>query len=578
MLKDIINTKDKFDETYLSQYINEIESGKIHACWEMKQGLKNLAEEFYYDEYMFDTTKAYVYIDFIESNIKHTKAPFAGKPFLLELWQKALIEVLYSFKIKSIDSGKWVQRFVELLLWIARKNGKTTLIAALELTELFLCHPGSGIVCSGMNDKIADLCYTEINDMRVYIDPDSVVTWKNQKGIKNLLNNNFLRKISDSTRNKEGGNLVMAGIDEIWSLEGDTIYSPLRQSASTQEEYLIALFSSDGVIIDGFADKKLNEYLKIIKRENMIDADKRKLPWIYKMDTEDEVWKVNEQGINPLWQKANPSIGTVKKWGFMCDLCDEASVNMSTRLTFLTKDCNIKQGASERWLNPTVLEYNATYDLREFENYWAIGAVDLAETNDMVSAKVYLFKNNSSYKYVLQHYWIPKAKLEDPKMNDIKVGARYEEWESAGLLTIVDGNDIKDLGIVADWFWDVQQKYKIRIHKIGYDQKFKNDFIRRCDYYGWEDRRELIVINQSPETLHRAICQVEADIKDQLVIGLNAIDKWCLGNAGLKINGYDKAILKKSERNRRIDGAVTLVICQEMLNRYSQEVAELNPM
>lgn len=578
MLKDIITTKDRFEETYLHQYMQEIEIGNIHACWYMKQELKNLAEEFYYDEYRFDTTKAYVYIDFIETNIKHTKSPFAGKPFILELWQKALIEVLYSFKVKSIDTGKWVQRFVELLLWIARKNGKTTLIAALELTELFLCSPGSGIVCSGMNDKIADLCYSEINDMRVYIDPDSVITWKNQKGIKNLLNNNFLRKISDSTRNKEGGNVVMAGIDEIWSLEGDTIYSPLRQSASTQDEYLIALFSSDGVIVDGFADKTLNEYLRIIKRENIIDTDKRKLPWIYMMDTEEEVWKVNAEGINPLWQKANPSIGTVKKWGFMRDLCDEASVKMATRLTFLTKDCNIKQGSIERWLNSAVLEYNSTYELREFENYWAIGAVDLAESNDMVSAKVYLFKNNSSYKYVLSHYWIPKAKADDPKINDAKVGAKYYEWESAGLLTICDGNDIKDLGVVADWFWEVQQKYKINIFKIGYDQKFKNDFIRKCEYYGWNDREELIMINQAAEILNRPIYQVEADLKDQLVVGLNVVDKWCLGNAGLKINGDEKAMLKKSEKTRRIDGAVTLVLCQEMLNRYSQEVAELNPI
>ena len=577
MLKDIITTKDRFRETYLFEYLNEIECGNIPACWEMTQGLRNLAEEFFYDEYRYDTTKAYIFIDFIEHNIKHTKAPFAGQPFILELWEKALIEVMYSFKMISIDSGEWVQRFVELLLWIARKNGKTTLIAALELTELFLCKPGSGIVCSGMNDKIADLCYTEINDMRVYIDPDQVITWKNQKGIKNLLNNNFLRKISDSTRNKEGGNVVMAGIDEIWSLESDSIYSPLRQSASTQDEYLIVMFSSDGVIVDGFADKTLHDYIRIIKRENIIDADKRKLPWIYKMDTEEEVWQVDEKGLNRLWIKANPSLGTVKKLSFMRELCDEASVKMATRLTFLTKDCNIKQGSTERWLNPNILNYEANFERSQFENYWAVASVDLAETTDLVSAKVYLTKRNSSYKYVLAHYWIPRKKLEDPKINDVKVGAKYDEWESMGLLTVVDGNDIRDLGCVADWLWDVTQKFKINIYKIGYDQKFKNDFIRRCEYYGWNDREELIMINQSYDVMHRAICQVEEDLKDQLIVGLNVIDKWCLGNAGLKINGDEKSMLKKSETNRRIDGAVTLVMCQEMLNRYGQEILEILP-
>ena len=574
MLKEFITTKDKLHETYLWEYREEIRKGNIFVPVEMEMELDNLIEEFWSDEYRYDTTKAYVYIDFIETNIKHTKSPFYAVPFELDLWEKALIEVAYSFKMVSLDSGKWIQRFVEVLLWIARKNGKSTLIAAILLTELFLAKHGSQIICSGMNDGIADLCYTEINDMRVFIDVKQVLLWKNQKGLKNLMNSNFLRKISDSTRGKDGRNVAVAGIDEIWELKDDGIYSPIKQSASTQPEYIIFLFSSEGTVVNGFADKTLRDYERIIRKERLTDSDKRKLPWIYRQDSEDEVWDTNEQGINPLWQKANPSIGKAKLWSFLKEIVDEARNKTSTRLTCLTKDFNIKQGSTEKWFSPQQYSYEANFELADFKEYYCVASVDLAETTDMVSARIYIIRKNDRRKFTYQHYWIPRSKQEND--DDKKAGAQYLEWARKEMLTIVDGNDI-DLGIVADWLYDFVIKHKIYIHKIGYDQKFKRDFINRCEKYGWVDKEDLIVINQSPEVLHGANNQIEADIIDQLIYGLNEIDKWCLSNVGLKINGSGKSIICRSDKHHKIDGVATLVMCQEMLNRYKDDIVELLP-
>ena len=575
-LKPFIKTKDKLKDTYLWQYREAIRTGEIIAGEDMITELDNLIEEFMFKEYKYDTTQAYIYINFIENNIKHTKAPFYGKPFLLELWEKALIEVTYSFKMKSIDTGKWVRRFVEVLLWIARKNGKSTLIAALLLTELFLAKNGTQIICSGMNDGIADLCYTEIKDMKLFIDPDSALIWVNQKGLKNLVNQNFLRKLSESTRGKDGRNTSVAGIDEIWELLGDGIYAPIRQSASTQPEYVIFLFSSEGTVVNGFSDQKLKEYEKIIKREDTSITAKRKLPWIYRQDSEDEVWDTNEEGINPAWEKANPSLGKAKLYSFLRDIVEDARTKTSVRLTCLTKDFNIKQGQAELWFSPHQYNYDAEFDLKEFKGYYGVASVDLAQTTDMVSARIYLIRAEDKRKYTHQHYWIPRSKIENE--DDIKAGAKYAEWEDMGLLTVVDGNDIGDLGIVADWIYNFIVENKIYIEKIGYDQKFKTDFIKRCEYYGWEDRTDLIVINQSPETLDNANNQLEADLNDHLIYGLNDVDRWCLGNVGLKINGQGKSLICRSDRHHKIDGVATLVMCQEMLNRFKSELMEKMPV
>ena len=57
-------------------------------------------------------------------------------------------------------------------------------------------------------------------------------------------------------------------------------------------------------------------------------------------------------------------------------------------------------------------------------------------------------------------------------------------------------------------------------------------------------------------------------------IGLNEVDKWCLGNCSLKIDSKGKCSIVKIDgmQSRRIDGADSLVILQEIFNRYKTDL------
>lgn len=556
--------------SYLFEYREAIRRGEIIAGVEMKTELDNLIADLDDEQYRYDTAKANLTILFIENCVKLTKSPFYGKPMKLLLWQKALIEVAYSFKIKSLDTGDWVDRFNEVLLLIARKNGKTELIAALELAEMVLGRHGSDIICSGTNDNIASLCYDAIDTMRLLIDPDNKDTWKNQKGIKCFANNNKIFKLSESTRGKEGRNIDWAGIDEIHELQDDEIYKPIQQSTSTKPDFKIFMFSSEGFTNDGFLDKQLKEYRKIINGEDRKDSAKRKLPWLYTQDSEAEVWETNERGINPAWQKANPSVGVVKTWSYLRDRVDEARASKAARAFTLSKDFDFKVSNSTAWLDKSDYDYTTVFDLEDFRGATVIGAVDLSETTDTTNAKIMLRRKDDNRKYILSHYWIPESKLENA--DDKTAGAKYHEWAQKGMLTICEGND-NDLTLVADWFGELEQKYGLTVFKVGYDQRFKRDWVQRMEYYGKVDREDLIMINQSPDVLHTANCQVEADLKDRLLIGLNDMDKWCFGNAALKVDGRGKSLVVKidNEKARKIDGAVALIILQETFNRYKTD-------
>lgn len=558
--------------SFLLDYRSAIRSGEIKAGMDMVQELDRLIEDLDSPEYIYDTHDSDIRIDFIEHCIKLTKSPYYGKPMKLLLWQKAFIEVFHSFKIRSVDSGEWVDRFQESLLMISRKNGKSELIAAMQLTELILGREGSDIVCSGMDDGTADLAYQAIDTMRLMIDPKQVDTWRNQKGIKCLVNGSHIYKLSASTRQREGRNIDYAGIDEVWSLPADgDIYKSIQQSTSVKENYKIVMFGSEGFVVDGFLDKKRDEYSKIIAGEDDTEAAKRKLPWMYTQDSEQEIWQTDGDGISAAWEKSNPSIGKIKKFGYLRDRVDEARKSRVDRVFVLCKDFNIKQATAAAWLMPEDYRYTATYNIDELRGCICLGAVDLSETTDMTSARVLIVRKDDNTRYILQHYWIPEGKLDSS--DDKNAGAQYRQWAQDGLLTICEGNDI-DLTLVADWFYELYKQYGIMLYKCGYDVRFSREFVAKMESYGFECE----VVLQSKQTLSNAVKLCENDFRSRLInYNENPVDMWTLGNAALEVDNYGNCqIVKiKGKPGKRIDGAVTYSIVYEMFRRYRSDIIAL---
>lgn len=554
--------------TYLEEYRELIRSGEILVGVEMLTELDNLIEDLKNPEYRYDTTKADIMIDFMQNCIRLTKSPFYNKPMILMPWQKAWIESLYSFKIYDQELGKWVDRFTETLLLIGRKNTKSETSSALCDTEMCVGGEGMDIICASNTYEQSDILYEACDTMRMLIDPRNKDTWRNIKGLRCLYNNNKISKMSERTKAKEGKNIDVAVVDECHEMPDNTLVEPIVQSMSIKENKKLILITTEGFVNDGFLDDELKKYRKIIFGEHLDDSEKRKLPWLYTQDSEAEVWETNDDGINPAWQKSNPTlIYGVKKWGYLKGQVEEARKSKAKRAFVLSKDFNFKVSNSTAWLDKSDYDYIADFDIEDFRNCYALGAVDLSETTDMTNAKMLLCRKDDRRKYILSHYWIPQTKLEET--DDKETGAKYQEWASKGFMTIQDDNN-NDLSLVADWFYSFQEKYNIRLLKCGYDQRFKRDWLQRMEFYGWNDKEDLIMINQSADVLHSANCQVEADLKDHLLIGLNDIDKWCFGNAALKVDGKGKSLVVKIDnmKARRIDGAVCSVILQETYNRY----------
>lgn len=566
--------------SYLHLYAEKIKSGQIVAGTHIKQGIRRFLDDFDNPELRIDLSESDKRIRFIEHECKLYEAPFSGRPFKLELFQKAIIESIYAIEKwnpeANFGQGGWVRKYQDVLILIARKNGKTPLVAAISLSE-FMCGEMGTKILYGSNDfEQADLAFSATDAMREESPSMAKRTRRNQKGIffgnpkhrktkgkYSYQNKGSIRKISANGKNKEGRNIKVGVVDEVHEMEDDHLIMPIQQALSTQDEPLYFEITTEGFTEDGYLDHRLADAQKVLDGE--LDRPDWAI-WWYSQDSEEEVWQDEKS-----WQKSNPGIGVIKKWSYLRKQVEEAKSNPSQRAFVLAKDFNIKQNSSAAWLDEATIVNTETFDPEMLRGQYYIGGLDFAETTDLCSARALFEDQQTKKKYTLQMYFIPEAKADAILDDDSQLNPErknYREWEKQGLVVICPGAEV-DAELVAGWFVDLYEHYGMMPYKIGYDNWHSKDF------------QEIIAENFGKEVLERIgmdfmslsgpMRSLESDLgRNVLVYNNNEIDRWCLSNTGYKTNniGLIMPVKKYGTSKNRIDGTLSGIICYATFNRY----------
>ncbi len=535
---------------YLKEYYRQIQEGEILVGKELLTVLEGLIEDLNNPRYIFDEKPGKIRIDFIETFCKHTKSPFNGEPFILELWEKAVLQVAYGFKMADTN----LRRFNVVLLLVARKNGKTTFIAGIDLAEFFLSKGGVDIVCASNTTEQANILFEEINNMR----EQSKALSNEKRSKKNIFHiyspktKNKIKKLSAQSRNKDGYNIEVGCIDEVHEMTDSKVCDAIKQSQSTKSEPLIFIITTEGNTVGGFLDNKLDYVRKMIKGEIQ---DERVLPWLYTQDSVDEIYQDKRT-----WQKSNPSIGSIKTYSYLEDLMNKSKHDLGTRVTMLSKDFNIKQLEQGSWLTFDDLNNDETFSIEDLKDSYAIGGVDLSSTTDLTAAVLLLMKGDK--KFVITQFFMPSDVILKRKEED---NAPYDIWVQKGLITVTDGSQ-NDFSLVTQWFMNMIRTYNIRPLWVGYDPWNSLYWIKEMEELGFNMEK----VRQGVYSLSEPMKQLEADLKNNKVVyNNNPILKWCLSNTQAKVdvNGNIQPS-KLNSRYKRIDGTVALIIAYTVLNRY----------
>jgi phage terminase large subunit-like protein len=514
-------------------------------------------------EWEYDASKANHAIEFVENYCKHSKGKYGGQPFILELWQKALVAATFGI-VHKIDGTR---KFQEVILVVARKNGKSTLAAAIGLyMQIADGEPGAEVYACATKKDQAKIIWLEAKRM-VKKSPSL------RKRIKTLVselnsdfNDSFFRPLGRDSDSLDGLNVHGALLDEIHAWTDQNLYDVIVDGTTARDEPLVFITTTAGTVRESVFDLKYDEAERVINGYDDPNGYKneRLLPIIYELDNRSD-WQDEE-----CWYQANPGLGTIKKLDQLKNKVNKAKANSLLVKNLLCKDFNIRETTSEAWLTFEQLNNTATYDLETLKPRYGIGGADLSSTTDLTCATIIFMVPGDNTIYVLQMYFLPEDLL-DNRVKEDKIP--YDKWRDIGILRTTPGNKIHHK-FITEWFLEVQNEYDIYLFGGGYDSWSATYWIEEMKSSFGESWEPVI---QGKKTLSGPMKNLGADLESKRInYNNNPILKWCLSNTAVDIDKNDNIQpIKTSNQRRRIDGTASLLNAYVYLEKHYEDYISL---
>ncbi|MDW4231609.1 terminase large subunit [Staphylococcus saprophyticus] len=527
---------------YIEQYYQAMEDGNIIVSNRVRKQYQKLVQDIKeHPKYVFDDAKANRAIKFIETFCKHSKGELAGKPLKLALFQRAYVSALFGF----VDKETGYRRYTESFFFVARKSGKSTMLAAIALYMLMADgESGSEVYSVASKRDQANILFDQAHEM-IKQSPDLNKNIRKRKSDLYFPHNfSKMQSLGKNSNSLDGLNAHLVVIDELHSIQDRNLYEVMKQSQSARTQPLLIMITTAGTHRGTIFDD-LYEYAC-----NVVDGnfeDDNFLPIMYELDHKAE-FKMPDR-----WQKANPALGISKKVEDLERKVARAKNNPNDLTGILTKDFNIRETTDSAWLTFEDIVNEATFDIKDFAGTYAIGGADLSITTDLSCATLLFVDPETEIRYVHQMYWLPQDNLQK-RVEEDKIP--YDKWHEQGYLRLCSGNTI-DYSDITDWFLEMLNEYDVTPLWIYYDNYSARYWVDEMEGYGFK----MIRTQQGARTLSLPMQNMGADLqKNKINYNNHPILKWCLTNTGVETDRNGNIVpIKNQSPKRRIDGTASML-------------------
>lgn len=527
---------------WIRAYLDKIEAGEIVTSKRVRKIYQRLA----YDmdnpgKYRFDEAKANRPIEFIERFCKHSKGEWAGQPVRLELFQKAFISALFGF----VDSETGLRKYREAFFMVARKNGKSTMLAGIALYMMLADgEAGAEIYSVATKKDQAKIIFDEVCHM---VSQSPYLRKHIKKRKTDLYFSAAMSKMQALGKNSDtldGLNSSCVIIDELHGIKDRNLYEVMKQSQSARRQPLLVMITTAGTVRECIFDDTYEYACKVV--DGVIN-DPTFLPIIYELDAKAE-W------TDPAaWFKANPGLGRIKKLEDLVAKVERAKQSPKDLSGILCKDFNVRETRYNAWLDFDSINNEEKFSLEDFRGAYAIGGADLSLTTDLTCATVLMMHPETHKRYIHQMYWLPEENFTQ-RVEQEKIP--YDKWLEAGLVRLCKGNTINYSDVTA-WFLEIVKEHGITPLWVYYDSWSARYWVEEMEGYGFP----MVRCIQGAKTLSLPMQNLGADLQAKKVIyNNNPVLKWCLTNTGIQEDRNGNIVpVKNSNAKRRIDGTASLL-------------------
>jgi len=509
-------------------------------------------------EYYCDTELAGTIIMFI-AHLKHTGGKLGGVNFQLLPFQVTFI--VETLAVMQHKNG--YRKHKEVIMFVSRKQGKTELLAAINLWMFFMDKEKQKEQYVIASDILqASILYAAIISMLKQTNwlEDLVQIFKAEKKIQTVDETfvDYFKVLSATAGTKDGlkGSLITS--DETHSYPDSALFDVMSESMAHREQPLSIMISTAGYNKMGFFHRKLLYARQVM--EGIIDD-----PSMFLMDfglPDDADWEDEKN-----WIKCNPALGYGVKMDYLRDKFNKALHSASDEVSFRTKHLCQWVDSAKTWISSKDWKASHTKDFNEDDliGRECYAGLDLSSTTDITSfVLVFPWDDGTGYDVITRSF-IPK---DTARVRSKEDRVSYLDWAKEGHMTLTEGNiiDYEDL-----YYHIMQDVAKFTILQIAFDRWNSTSLITKL----MQEGVECVAVGQGFKTISPAVKAVESLVlTKKLNHDNNPILAWAISNVALETDAAENYKLSKEKAIERIDPAVAL--CMAVIRAESFREAEID--
>lgn len=533
------------------EYALDVVNKRVVTCEMVQLAAQRYLDDIECPAFVFREKTATAYIDFFSRCLRHTVGQYAGQPFEPLPWQQFVLWNLYGF---HLPNGR--RRFNYAYISVARKQGKTTLMAGMALAALILDDEMSCEIYSAATKR--DQSRIVFDEARRMVLSSPLLKKYLSAGRHEITATKTFGRftyLSSDANTLDGTNPHLAIIDEYHGHPTDEVSNVIKSGMQARENPLHLTITTAG-LNKNVPCFKLHQTCRDILRG--VKNDPAQFAIMYELDESDE-----KKWTNPaVWIKSNPSMGHTITESALAKQCTQA-VNMggSAEIEFRTKHLNVWTTSAKTWI-PDRFWQLCESDMEPTGP--CFGGMDLASVSDLTT--VVLVWPDSERVVVRGWYWLPRDTFDALLAQN--PGHIFREFAQLDNFTLTDGNAtdyaaIRRLlsgvhmvaGTMTEEHDNLMRRYDIR--KIAFDRY--NSTQIAIDLV--DDGVPIAPFGQGFVSMSPATKQLETLIRSgRIAHNGDPVLRWSLANVELKTDPAGNIKPDKSKSSAKIDPIVAMIM------------------
>lgn len=539
----MINLKNNYIQDKYLKYAHDVVSGKQVAGKLIKLSCQRYLDLMNDTRYEFRPDKCERVLSFV-SKLKHYQGKCAGKPFVLEEWQKWIIYSIFGFYYK--DSNERLVK--KALLTVGRKNGKSFLIAAMALYMLIADgEPAAQVLNIANNTKQAHLLFEMQQKLVKCLDPKHKYTKTLRDSIQVPKTSSYSQVLSSDSSGHDGSSPSTYILDEVHEMKDSKLWDVMISGTGFRVSPLGICISTSGFLLNGFLHNYRDVCIDILEHRK---EDDEQFAAIYELDDEDD-WKDEKN-----WVKANPNLDVTVTRKYLEGQIRSAINDSALEVSVKTKNFNMWVSSKEIWISDDkIRKVMSPVNLDDYKNEDCFMGVDLSAVSDLTSTTVMFppnpYRKINPDKFVFKTIiYLPESELTENVNSYL-----YMIWKRENYLKVTSGNVVDYDYILKD---QINIKDKNYVVNVAYDKWNATQWAINAT----EERLPLTPYSQALGNFNGPTKTLERLIRTgMVVIDNNPIVRWAFSNVTLKLDQHENAKPTKAngDKSKKIDPVISMI-------------------